>query len=88
MEKAFSDMSYKEQQDRWLEWRSRQLEYREAGAEQSDVPADEGPHLPQPERPEPSHHRNLDQVLARHSQASRRHTPFQQVTPSNISPKQ
>ena len=81
----FAALSYKEQQDRWLEWRSRQLDYR---AIPSPMPA-EAPSPAEPCEPElppiplpqlrdaaPTRHRELDQVWARHQQALKRAGAF------------
>ena len=90
----FSALTYQEQQDRWLEWRSRQLDYRPADAgAQSELAAPESankkgtanaavPELPQPRIPgmamaAPAGHRELSQVLSRHSQAARRAGAYQ-----------
>ncbi len=80
----FSALSYQEQQDRWLEWRSRQLDYRPAG-EEEPVPheAAEQTHSPQPRLRDPNmriaapaRHLELDQVLSRHRQAMKRAGAF------------
>lgn len=84
----FSALSYQEQQDRWLEWRSRQLDYRPAAssasaspAPEAQTPADIPPlRLPNFPSPAPTRHRELDQVWARHRQASRQAGVFQPVT--------
>lgn len=78
----FAALSYQEQQDRWLEWRSRQLDFREGPVEEDEkkepavtsVPPVVLPHV-QPAAP--TRHQNLDQVLSRHSQAVRKAGPFQ-----------
>lgn len=87
----FSALTYQEQQDRWLEWRSRQLDYRPVS---STPPADfeknadlSGPaeedlppiRLPNLRAPAPTRHRELDQVWARHQQAMRRAGTFHPV---------
>ena len=83
----FSALSYQEQQNRWLEWRSRQLDYRpvpeKAPMEQEKPslpkPGDGLPLLKQPNMrlSAPVQHRELDQVLSRHRQAARRAGAFQ-----------
>ena len=76
-ESPFAALSWEEQQHRWMEWRSRQLDYR---------PTEEAP--PVPKAPEkglrapnlpmsaPPRHRELDQVLSRHRTALRRAGEF------------
>ncbi len=90
----FSALTYQEQQDRWLEWRSRQLDYRPAGhmetraAEQTDKKgtADQAvPELPMLRIPNismaaPAGHRELDQVLSRHAKALKNAGEFMRVT--------
>lgn len=88
----FAALSYQEQQDRWLEWRSRQLEFQEGNVVESKtdqkksaepfVPPVQLPHFQQAA---PTRHQNLDQVLSRISQAEKRLGAFQQPTsnPSN-----
>lgn len=80
----FSALTYQEQQDRWLEWRSRQLDYQPAGARQvpapTEKPKEEG--LPRMRMPNmriaaPVRHRELDEVLSRHRQAMRQAGAFQ-----------
>ncbi len=90
----FSALTYQEQQDRWLEWRSRQLDYRPAASGQSreNAAPENGnqkgtahetvPELPPPRIPgmamaAPAGHRELSQVLSRHSQAARRAGAYQ-----------
>lgn len=81
-ENSFADMSYKEQQDRWLEWRSQQLEYREGGVvEEKKEAAMPSVSLPYLEHAAPARHSNLDQVLSRHRQAGRHLSAFRGVTP-------
>ena len=82
MDGSFADMSCKEQQDRWLEWRSRQLEYRQGDVVEPQETADAVVLPPVFPRPAPTRHSNLDQVWSRHRQASRRLGAFQPVTPS------
>lgn len=80
----FSALTYQEQQDRWLEWRSRQLDYQPAAArrppEPSAAPKEEG--LPRMRLPNmriaaPVRHRELDEVLSRHRKALRQAGAFQ-----------
>ena len=73
----FAALSYQEQQDRWLEWRSRQLDYRDAepeGREEATKPSYGAPRL---RAAVPTRHQELDQVLARHKQALQRAGAFQ-----------
>ena len=82
----FSALSYQEQQDRWLEWRSRQLDYKPVQPEQ---PIQKEPPVQRPEesRPRlrepnmriaaPIRRRELDEVLSRHRQAMKRAGTFQ-----------
>ena len=81
----FSALSYQEQQDRWLEWRSRQLDYRPAHPEQTASPSpieqtkDARPRLREPNMriAAPVRHTELDQVLAKHRQALKQTGAFQ-----------
>ena len=85
----FSALSYQEQQDRWLEWRSRQLDYQPAdlrktkAAEASAAPVpgarENLPTLRLPNMPiaSPSRRRELEQVLSRHQKAVKRAGAFQ-----------
>ena len=81
----FSALSYQEQQDRWLEWRSRQLDYRPAKP-QEPIPQETDKPTPtaQPRLREPNmriaapvRHAELDQVLAKHRQALKQTGAFQ-----------
>ena len=82
----FSALSYQEQQDRWLEWRSRQLDYKPVQSEQpiqKEQPA-QRPEEPRPRLREPNmriaapiRRRELDEVLSRHRQAMKRAGTFQ-----------
>lgn len=74
----FSALTYQEQQDRWLEWRSRQLDYRDANALPPEKETSPSP-LPVPriQQAAPSHHRELDLVLSRHDQALKHLGAFQ-----------
>ena len=84
----FSALSYQEQQRRWMEWRSRQLDYRpvpENGRAMEDAaPEKESPkaggvpamRLPNMRIAAPARHRELDEVLSRHRQAMRKAGPF------------
>ncbi len=80
----FSALSYQEQQDRWLEWRSRQLDYQPAAEKQPPQPPvlqKEGDfprmRLPNMRIAAPVRHRELDEVLSRHRQAMQRAGAFQ-----------
>lgn len=74
----FSALSYKEQQDRWMEWRSQQLDFRNAAPvqQQSREARRDEKNDPPPVRLPMMHEivaqnrrRELDQVLARHDMA-------------------
>lgn len=80
----FSALTYQEQQDRWLEWRSRQLDYQPVNARQIPAPPqkpkEEG--LPRMRMPNmriaaPVRHRELDEVLSRHRKALQQAGAFQ-----------
>lgn len=82
----FAALSYQEQQDRWLEWRSRQLDYQPAS--QTEKPAREPDPAPRNESypalrtpnmriAAPTRHRELDEVLTRHRQATQKAGSFQ-----------
>ena len=80
----FSALTYQEQQDRWLEWRSRQLDYQPANVKQAPAPREtqkeEG--LPRMRLPNmriaaPVRHRELDEVISRHRKALRQASAFQ-----------
>ena len=87
----FSALTYREQQNRWMEWRSRQLDYKpfekekekEKEAAQAREPHPEKlPRLRQPNMPiaAPYQRMELNQVLARHQKALRQAGSFQRVT--------
>ena len=80
----FSALTYQEQQDRWLEWRSRQLDYQPAVEKHppETVPAHQNTSRPAMRTPNmriaaPVSHRELDEVISRHRQAMRRAGAFQ-----------
>ena len=78
----FSALSYKEQQDRWLEWRSRQLDFREGDVADETKKAPAGMEAPPVKLPNfqlaaPARHRNLDDVLHRHEMAVRQAGRFE-----------
>lgn len=84
-ESPFSALSYQEQQDRWLEWRSRQLDYQPAG--QAAPEDDSHPsmsamplRMPNMALSAPTRHRELDQVISRHAQALRKAGAFQTLS--------
>ena len=83
-ESPFSAMTCQEQQDRWLEWRSRQLDYLDAAgnAAVSDDRRPGEPFLRSPNMPiaAPVRRRELDQVLARHADALRKAGAFRPLT--------
>lgn len=93
----FAALSFAQQQDRWREWRSRQLDYQDAPLERpapADVPraaAPQEPPLPKLTLPflrqaAPTRHQELDRVLARHAQAARQAGSFYPVTAGNTAP--
>ena len=86
----FAAMTWQEQQDRWLAWRSKQLDYQPAGIEEqrqetvrpSETPSQAGGGQPRLRLPNmriaaPTRHQELDQVLDRHRQALKRAGAFQ-----------
>lgn len=82
----FAALSYQEQQTRWLEWRSRQLDYRPVPdqsqhLEDADPPQEKhaAPRLRTPNMRifAPTRHRELDEVLNRHQKALRQAGAFQ-----------
>ena len=80
---SFSQLSYQEQQDRWLEWRSQQLRYQEGKVEEA-APENKNPAATVPPvvfpQAAPSHHQHLDQILQRHAQAAKRLSAFHDAT--------
>ncbi|MBR4359550.1 MAG: hypothetical protein IKP32_02920 [Clostridia bacterium] len=84
-ESPFSALSYQEQQDRWLEWRSRQLDYQPADRNPSEAdpfpPTASMPlRMPNMALAAPTRHRELDQVISRHAQALRKAGAFQPLS--------
>lgn len=87
----FAALTYQEQQDRWLEWRSRQLDFRPAPTEETPPPSPPRSPLERPAPPTlqlpyfrqaaPTRHMELDRVLSRHAQASKRTGAFQTASP-------
>lgn len=78
----FSALTYKEQQDRWLEWRSRQLDFREGTVKEEAKETPAGTDAPPVKLPNfqlaaPTRHRNLDEVLSRHAKALRQAGHFE-----------
>ena len=81
----FSALSYQEQQDRWLEWRSRQLDYRPAEPrepiphETAEPASGTRPRLREPNMriAAPFRRRELDEVLSRHRRALKQAGAFQ-----------
>ena len=79
----FSALTYQEQQDRWLEWRSRQLDYQPtAGKQPQEVPEHPNGSKPAMRMPNmriaaPIQHRELDEVISRHRKAMRQAGAFQ-----------
>lgn len=90
----FSALTYQEQQDRWLEWRSRQLDYCPVVSnKQTDavlpplkIPALSVPPQP-PKTPAPYRHAQLDQVYSRHQAAVRKASGWQNTLPPSLTPK-
>ena len=98
----FSALTYQEQQDRWLEWRSRQLDYQpvEKMQEQNNgagkdlrqehdnwEPVKEAAvQWPMLRNPAPTRHGELDKLRSRHAQAARRAGSYQAASISGISP--
>ncbi len=84
----FAALSYQEQQDRWLEWRSRQLDYKpitEKAPVQEALSKDRQEDRPRLRQPNmrilaPAGHRELDSVLSRHRQALRQAGAFQSTS--------
>ena len=93
----FAALTYQEQQDRWLEWRSRQMDYRAVDAKSPEMPTplqaeeptdkEEAPSRPFSapvfKRPAPTRHQELDEVWRRHAQAQKRAARFQPVSAGN-----
>lgn len=85
----FAALTYQEQQDRWLEWRSRQLDYRPAPAQDAPPESPVPPERPAPptlqlpyfRQAAPTRHKELDRVLLRHAQAAKRTGAFQATAP-------
>ena len=90
----FSALTYQEQQDRWMEWRSRQLDYRpspgegEAEARPAQPVREERPRLRNPNMPiaAPYQRRELNQVLRRHQKALLRAGAFQPTAIDQTAP--
>lgn len=90
----FAALTFAQQQDRWREWRSRQLDYQDTPLERpapaapaAPVPPAESPlprlMLPYLRQAAPTRHQELDRVLARHAQAARQAGSFRPVTSDN-----
>lgn len=79
----FAELSFRDQQDKWREWRSRQWNFRDT---QEDVRQETKPRpeqndpLPPPARPAPTRHRELDRVLNRHQTAVKKAGVFLSTT--------
>ncbi len=80
----FSALTYQEQQDRWLEWRSRQLDYKPAAERRTpERPAETQSaggarmRIPNMRIASPARHKELDEVISRHRQALRQAGAFQ-----------
>lgn len=75
----FAEKSWQEQQDKWREWRSMQLEYRQT-EEKAEIQKEDTSHKePLPVKPAPTRHRELDRVLSRHKAAVNRAGAFRQA---------
>ena len=77
---AFSALSFQEQQDKWLSWRSQRLNF-EPAPEQPEAP----PECPTPQAPTPStylrpHHQSLDRLYQRHASACKKTGAFTSTT--------
>lgn len=83
----FAALSFSQQQDRWREWRSRQLEYKKA-AEENPLPREETDALPENHMlaapAAPTRHHELDKVLARHKTALRHTGQFMTTQGNNL----
>lgn len=77
----FAEKSWQEQQDKWREWRSMQLEYRQTEEEKKVQKEEMVPNEQMPVKPPPTRHRELDKVLSRHKAAVNRAGAFQQTAP-------
>ncbi len=78
-ESPFAALSFEEQQRRWMEWRSRQLDYRPAEEDQAPAPPSRRLKLPNMPIAAPTRHAELDQVLSRHRQAAKKAGAFRSV---------
>lgn len=81
----FSALTYQEQQARWMEWRSRQLDYKPFAGEEEAPPRPVQPEKPRLKTPNmpiaaPYQRRELNQVLSRHQKALRQAGAFQVTT--------
>ena len=93
LQSPFAALTWQEQQDRWLAWRSRQLDYQPAQTDPS--PESARPPMTHPETRQgqtdalprmrlpnmriaaPTRHQELDQVISRHRQALKKAAAFQ-----------
>ncbi|MBQ4640758.1 MAG: hypothetical protein IJB69_09630 [Clostridia bacterium] len=90
----FAALTFSQQQDKWREWRSQQLEFKKAADEQPLPKENEAKEVPQekqeaaqaaPAWPMPTRHRELDKVLSRHQAAVKKAGAFQ-LTKGNDPP--
>lgn len=81
---AFSALSFQEQQEKWLSWRSQHLAFEPADMEppKPQVAANEpvSKPLPQPITYAPPRHGALDRLYQRHASAKRQTGAFTSIT--------
>lgn len=77
----FAEMSYQAQQDKWREWRSRQLDYKAAQPDAPTADAEEEKSITPPVQPPAPRHRQLDRVIGRHQAAVKKAGTFHQAEP-------
>ena len=93
LQSPFAALTWQEQQDRWLAWRSRQLDYQPAQTDSSADTARTPMAYPEAQRGQtealprmrlpnmriaaPIRHQELDQVISRHRQALKKASAFQ-----------
>lgn len=82
----FAALSYQEQQDKWREWRSRELDYRQVTLPERETAKEkEAGSMPSslPVKPAPTRHRELDRVLSRHLSAVKKAGAYQFTSINN-----
>ncbi|MBR2054263.1 MAG: hypothetical protein IKM05_07050 [Clostridia bacterium] len=82
----FAEKSWQEQQDKWREWRSLQLEYRQTEETEETKKEEINRQAPFPAKPAPTRHRELDRVLSRHQAAVNRAGVFLKTPPGDLHP--